>query len=352
MGVNKVDLSNGETIIDLTSDSVSPETLAEGETAHNSQGERIVGTMSSGGDMLKSIYDTDNNGKVDNADNADNADNSDKLGGQLPSYYAKASDIPTVPTALSQLSQDSTHRVVTDAEKSAWSAKSNFSGNYSDLNNKPVISNKANTGSETWYFPLGMMLVDNSGNYGNFTFTGRIGGWTNANTAVYSIMLMNRANYTGDIITATVSASGQVTNALAVCDIVVAKNSDLSHTVYLKCNGYFCFDFAWTAYQHFVVYNGSYITTEPGGIIWRLSTAPKTILGADGSFTASGGIGGLATVATSGNYNDLNNKPTIPTVPSSLPANGGNADTVDGKHLVTSSSAPTVNDTNIITFVV
>jgi hypothetical protein len=34
-------------------------------------------------------------------------------------------------------------------------------------------------------------------------------------------------------------------------------------------------------------------------------------------------------VATSGSYNDLTNKPTIPT---SLPANGGNADTVDNKH--------------------
>ncbi len=43
-------------------------------------------------------------------------------------------------------------------------------------------------------------------------------------------------------------------------------------------------------------------------------------------------ISGLATVATSGNYNDLTNKPTIPTVPASLPANGGNADTVDNKH--------------------
>lgn len=43
-------------------------------------------------------------------------------------------------------------------------------------------------------------------------------------------------------------------------------------------------------------------------------------------------ITGLATVATTGDYNDLSNKPTIPTVPSSLPANGGDADTVDGKH--------------------
>ena len=32
----------------------------------------------------------------------------------------------------------------------------------------------------------------------------------------------------------------------------------------------------------------------------------------------------------SGSYNDLTNKPTIPTIPSSLPANGGNANTVGG----------------------
>lgn len=43
-------------------------------------------------------------------------------------------------------------------------------------------------------------------------------------------------------------------------------------------------------------------------------------------------ITGLAGVATTGSYNDLVDKPTIPTIPASLPANGGNADTVDGKH--------------------
>ena len=40
-------------------------------------------------------------------------------------------------------------------------------------------------------------------------------------------------------------------------------------------------------------------------------------------------ITGLSSVATSGSYNDLSNKPTMP---SSLPANGGNADTVDNLH--------------------
>ena len=49
MGVSKVELSNGETLVDLTKDTVTAETLGEGATAHNSKGEEIVGTMKSGG---------------------------------------------------------------------------------------------------------------------------------------------------------------------------------------------------------------------------------------------------------------------------------------------------------------
>ena len=48
--------------------------------------------------------------------------------------YAKTEDIPT---DLSELSSDATHRTVTDAEKTAWNGKSNFSGNYSDLSGIP-----------------------------------------------------------------------------------------------------------------------------------------------------------------------------------------------------------------------
>lgn len=46
------------------------------------------------GDMLKSVYDTNGDGKVDGAEDAD------KLGGQAPSYYAKATDLNNyVPTS-------------------------------------------------------------------------------------------------------------------------------------------------------------------------------------------------------------------------------------------------------------
>lgn len=70
------------------------------------------------GDMKKSTYDADNDGKVDEAKHAESAESAtsagsaatagdaSKLGGQLPSYYAKASDIPTVPTNVSAFTND------------------------------------------------------------------------------------------------------------------------------------------------------------------------------------------------------------------------------------------------------
>lgn len=53
--------------------------------------------------------------------------------------YNDLTNKPTIPTALSQLSQDTTHRVVTDSEKTTWNNKSDFSGSYNDLTNKPTI---------------------------------------------------------------------------------------------------------------------------------------------------------------------------------------------------------------------
>lgn len=45
-----------------------------------------------------------------------------------------------IPTTLADLNEDSSHRTVTDAEKNTWNAKSDFSGSYNDLTNKPTIS--------------------------------------------------------------------------------------------------------------------------------------------------------------------------------------------------------------------
>lgn len=53
--------------------------------------------------------------------------------------YDDLTDKPTIPDSLSDLSDDSTHRLVTDTEKTAWNGKSDFSGSYNDLTDKPTI---------------------------------------------------------------------------------------------------------------------------------------------------------------------------------------------------------------------
>ena len=73
-------------------------------------------------------------------------------------------DTSAIPTDLSQLSEDTTHRVVTDTEKATWNAKSDFDGDYNRLINQPTIptktseltndSNFATTGDLGNYLPL------------------------------------------------------------------------------------------------------------------------------------------------------------------------------------------------------
>jgi hypothetical protein len=58
--------------------------------------------------------------------------------------YNDLKDTPTIPTALSELSDDYTHRLVTDDEKQTWNSKSDFSGDYNNLTNKPEIPDVSN----------------------------------------------------------------------------------------------------------------------------------------------------------------------------------------------------------------
>lgn len=51
----------------------------------------------------------------------------------------------TVPTALSSLTDDTGHRLVTDNQISTWNAKSDFSGSYNDLTNVPTITSLLQT---------------------------------------------------------------------------------------------------------------------------------------------------------------------------------------------------------------
>lgn len=65
------------------------------------------------------------------------------LQSKKPTYTAEEvgalPDTTGIPKNLSDLQDDSEHRIVTDTEKQSWDNKSDFSGNYEDLQGKPII---------------------------------------------------------------------------------------------------------------------------------------------------------------------------------------------------------------------
>lgn len=91
-GTLSVDVVNNLT----STDTDKPLSAAQGKALKDNV-DNILGQIGEmgGGDMMKATYDTNGDGIVDDAE---------KLGGQLPSYYAKAED---VPTKTSELENDS-----------------------------------------------------------------------------------------------------------------------------------------------------------------------------------------------------------------------------------------------------
>lgn len=65
------------------------------------------------------------------------------LQAEKPTYTASEvgalPDTTEIPKNLSDLQEDTKHRTVTDAEKETWNGKSDFSGSYNDLEDKPTI---------------------------------------------------------------------------------------------------------------------------------------------------------------------------------------------------------------------
>lgn len=174
-GANKTNINNT-----LTSTSTTDALAAAQGKALNDRIDSVIGSMESlgYGDMMKATYDADGDGVVDN---------SAQLGGQSPSYYAKATDIPTKTSQLTNDSgyltshQDISGKLDKTGDGSnvtvtftAASTRANvatgeklssilgkiakyftdlktvaFSGSYNDLSNKPTIPTVTNDLTDT-----------------------------------------------------------------------------------------------------------------------------------------------------------------------------------------------------------
>lgn len=263
MAVNKI-IYNGETLVDLTSDTVTADDLAAGVTATGADGKPVVGllpkvtidtelsTTSTNPVQNKTITAALSNLDIDIATN-DEIDNALNVAG--------SGDLPTtggiVPIAMGGTGATTTAGARTNLGVSATADFANvaFSGAYDDLTGKPAIPSRTSD------------LANNSGYITSSALSGYVKSVNGA-----------APDSSGNV---TISVSGGSSSGGSNYTLPTASNSTLGG-----------------------VKVGSGLTINTSGVLSADVTAS--------TLTAYAKTTDLSVVAKSGSYNDLSNKPTIP----------------------------------------
>lgn len=235
--------------------------------------------------------------------------------------YNDLTNKPTIPDELSDLSDDSTHRLVTDTEKSTWNAKSDFSGSYNDLTNKPTIPDSTSDLTNDSGF------IDNTvSNLTNYTTTTALTTLLNGKMDItelsgttirvwdldpgaYIVTGAGRLYYDG--------ASGTNRKDIGTGAFLYVVQYSTTHKIFFSIS-------ATNKFENCVGY-----TTSTSGVYYEglntskiannlTTTSTGSVLDASQGKALKDLIDGLATVASTGDYDDLINKPTIPTVPTTV----------------------------------
>ena len=147
-----------------------------------------------------------------------------------------------------------------------------FPNNSGHIKSKYRVGTRGYTSGATWYYPLCKLPVVSNNNSSSATIRGRVGGWNDCNMSSLYAMMWNRTT-TGitllDLAGNLYQKTQTIQDVWNLCDIVIYKNSDNSDTVYLKCKDYFCFDLDLELFQDSaqILYDGSYLTSEPSGTL-------------------------------------------------------------------------------------
>lgn len=263
MAVNKI-IYNGETLVDLTSDTVTADDLAAGVTATGADGKPLVGllpkvtidtelsTTSTNPVQNKTITAALSNLDIDIATN-DEIDNALNVAG--------SGDLPTtggiVPIAMGGTGATTTAGARTNLGVSATADFANvaFSGAYDDLTGKPAIPSRTSD------------LANNSG----YITSSALRGYVKSVNGV-------TPDGSGNV---TISVSGGGSSGGSSYTLPTASSSTLGG-----------------------VKIGAGLTINTSGVLSADVTAS--------TLTAYAKITDLSAVAKTGSYNDLTNKPTIP----------------------------------------
>lgn len=153
-----------------------------------------------------------------------------------------------------------------------------------------------NSVSQTWYYKICTLPLNNTGNYASALISGRIGGWNSSNLSSVSALVWNR-DTPGIALLDIAGSASSMSSVWDTADLVLYVNDASSSTaaatatLYVKCNNYFVFDLDLELYQSSasIVYDGTYITTAPTGTLAaQASTTTRRVEIADGKLYVAG----------------------------------------------------------------
>lgn len=209
---------------------------------------------------------------------------------------------------------------ITYQDINEWNNKSDFSGNYNDLLNKPIIPNKTS------------QLTNDSGfinrfvsNLTNYSLTSSFS--TVAFSGDYNDLINKPITPTGAIwgnIAGTLSNQTDLQNALNDKQNLIDSNNKLSADLVDDTgttNKFFSGNYNDLTNKPTIPTKTSDLNNDSGFITnsvndlsnYTLSSNLATVA-TSGSYSDLTGTPSLATVATTGSYSDLSNKPTIPEI--------------------------------------
>jgi hypothetical protein len=334
---------------------------------------------------ISSIYDVDGNGQVDKADD------SDRLGGQLPSHYAKVGDIPSVPTKVSAFDNDAgyltkhqslenypTKQEVAEGLNKKQDSLERFVESVNGYSGQVNLSaGDVHALPESTVIPTVPSVVSafvNDADYASKTYVaevaaGKCKAYTFSTVDELDLWLGNEENTSklnnGDVFYIRAvgvpdywwdgeTQSKQILETTKVDLTDYAKSTDIPTKVSQLNN-----DAKYTT--------ESEVDTKLGGKQDKLTSYVSSVNGKSGAVSLNAtDVGALPdntvipTVPTKVSafqndagyltqHQDLSayaKKTDIPSIPSSLPANGGNADTVDNKHASDFAQVGTSNQFN------
>lgn len=124
LGLDTSNLKTGSVFVEIDNGGLEYKYISETKTWHQQESGRGTGTYDIATSEKDGLMSKEDKAKLDGV--AENANN-----------YTHPSNHPAT-----MITEDATHKFITDEERIAWNAKSNFSGSYNDLTNKPTIPTK------------------------------------------------------------------------------------------------------------------------------------------------------------------------------------------------------------------